>query len=84
VRSVSTRDDALQVLNAIRNALAPDGVCLLVEPIDRTNAKPLVAAAGPDAHPGPEALAALALRAGFGSCELSCREPAFDVYELRR
>lgn len=85
VRAVSTRDDAPQVLNAIRNALTPDGVCLLVEPTHGITETPLLAAgAGRGAHARAEALAALALRAGFGRCELSCREPAFDVYELRR
>ena len=84
-RAVSTRDDALQVLNAIRNALTPEGVCLLVEPTHGVTDTPLLAAgAGRGAHARAEALAALAQRAGFGRCELSCREPAFDVYELRR
>ena len=85
VRAVSTREDALQVLNAIRNALAPEGVCLLVEPTRGATKKPLLAGgAGRGTHAEAEALAALALRAGFARCELSCREPAFDVYELRR
>jgi SAM-dependent methyltransferase len=83
LRAVSTRDDALQVLNAIRNALTPDGVCLLVEPC-REGSKPLLAnrEAGRDAR--AQTVAALAAQAGFQRCELSCREPTFDVYELRR
>ena len=60
-RAVSGRDDALQILNALRNALVPDGVCLLVEPHSG-------AARAWDAH-GQE-IAALAQRAGFLSCEL--------------
>ena len=75
VRGVSERDDALQVLNALRNALVPEGVCLLVEPL-------IGSAHGRDAHAG--AISALARQAGFLRCELSCREPGLDVYELRR
>jgi SAM-dependent methyltransferase len=75
VRCISTRPDALQVLNAIRNALVPDGVCLLVEPL----------AGGARARDASaHALGALARRAGFLGCELTCREPELDVYELRR
>jgi SAM-dependent methyltransferase len=75
VRGVSALGDALQVLNAIRNALVPDGVCLLVEP------------QGGDARVRDAAareIDMLARRAGFATCELTCREPALDVYELRR
>lgn len=75
VRGVSERGDALQVLNAIRNALVPAGVCLLVEPLVGSER-------GRDAH--ARAISALARQAGFLRCELSCREPALDVYELRR
>ena len=74
-RALSGRDDALQILNALRNALVPDGVCLLVEPHSG-------GARARDAH-GHE-IAALAQRAGFLRCELASRELAFDVYELRR
>jgi SAM-dependent methyltransferase len=83
VRSVSTRDDALQVLNAIRNALTPDGVCLLVEPT-HSGDKPLAASTEAARDARAQAVAALATQAGFLRCELSCREPTFDVYELRR
>jgi len=99
VREVSRREDALQVLNAIRNALTPEGACLLVER-NHDGADPSYPAHL--AHPGPlaqfarvaasasardaraRALAALALRAGFSRCELACREPDLDVFELRR
>jgi len=74
-RAVAGRDDALQILNTLRNALVPDGVCLLVEP----HAGP---ARARNAH--GHQLAALAQRAGFLRCELACREPDLDVYELRR
>jgi hypothetical protein len=83
VRSVSRRDDALQVLNAIRNALTPDGVCLLVEPTPVRD-KPLLATNEAARDDRAQSLAALAIQAGFLRCELSCREPTFDVYELRR
>lgn len=83
VRSVSTRDDALQVLNAIRNALTPDGVCLLVEPSHDSD-KPLLATSESARDGRARSLAALASQAGFLRCELSCREPTFDVYDLRR
>jgi predicted O-methyltransferase YrrM len=75
LRGVSSRPDALQVLNAIRNALVPQGVCLLVEPLTG-DARARDAAA--------REVDALARRAGFAGCELTCREPALDVYELRR
>jgi predicted O-methyltransferase YrrM len=75
VRGVSLRDDSLQVLNAVRNALVPDGVCLLVEPLTG-GARARDAAA--------REIGALARRAGFAGCELTCREPDVDVYELRR
>jgi SAM-dependent methyltransferase len=75
VRSVSVRDDALQVLNTIRNALCPGGVCLLVEP-------PAGGVRARDAS--AQEIESLARRAGFATCELSCREPDADVYELRR
>jgi SAM-dependent methyltransferase len=83
VRSVSTRGDALQVLNAIRNALTLDGVCLLVEPTHDRD-KPLLATNEAARDDRAQSLAALAVQAGFLRCELSCREPTFDVYELRR
>jgi predicted O-methyltransferase YrrM len=75
VRGISGREDALQVLNALRNALVPDGVCLLVEP---------VAGSARVRDASAQELEALARRAGFASCELTCREPDLDVYELRR
>jgi SAM-dependent methyltransferase len=75
VRGVLDRQDALQVLNAIRNALVPEGVCLLVESLAGS-------AHARDAH--ARVISALARQAGFLRCELSCREPALDVYELRR
>lgn len=83
MHAVSHRDDALQVLNAIRNALTPEGVCVLVEPTD-DDARPLLAAPGRTRDARARGLAALALRAGFLRCELSCREPDLDVFELRR
>lgn len=83
VRSVSSRDDALGVLNAIRNALTPDGVCLLVE-ATHDEAKPSMATSEAGRNARGRAIAALATQAGFSRCELSCREPTFDVYELRR
>jgi cyclopropane fatty-acyl-phospholipid synthase-like methyltransferase len=75
VRAVSAREDALQVLNTIRNALVPTGVCLLVEPI---------AAEVRARDASAQEIDALARRAGFASCELTCREPDLDVFELRR
>ena len=83
MRAVSRRADALQVLNAIRNALTPEGVCVLAEPTE-DDPRPLLAAAGRARDARARALAALALRAGFLRCELSCREPDLDVFELRR
>ena len=83
VRSVSTRSDALQVLNAIRNALTPEGVCLLVEPT-HGGGTPLVATTEAGRNARSQAIAGLAMQAGFSRCELSCREPTLDVYELRR
>lgn len=83
VRVVLTRDDALQVLNTIRNALTPDGVCLLVEPTHDGD-KPVLATNESRRNARAQALATLAMQAGFLRCELSCREPTFDVYELRR
>ena len=75
IRAISAREDALRILNAIRNALVPDGVCLLVEPV----------AGGARARDvSAQELGALARRAGFATCELTCREPDLDVYELRR
>jgi SAM-dependent methyltransferase len=75
VRAISAREDALQVLNAVRNSLVPDGVCLLVEPLTG-------GARARDAS--ARQIGALATRAGFASCELTSREPELDVYELRR
>jgi SAM-dependent methyltransferase len=75
VRAVGQRADAVQVLNEIRNALAPDGACLLVEP-------GAGAARSRDAR--ADQIIALARAAGFLRCELACREPDLDVYELRR
>ena len=74
-RALSRRDDALQILNALRNALVPDGVCLLVEPH---------AGAARARDASAREIAELARRAGFPSCELTCREPDLDVFELRR
>jgi predicted O-methyltransferase YrrM len=84
VRAVSNRADALQVLNAIRNALAPGGVCLLVEPARAgADEAPFAGSArGRDAR--ARNLSTLARQAGFASCEQTCGEPAVDVYELRR
>jgi SAM-dependent methyltransferase len=83
VRSVSRRADALQVLNAIRNALTPEGVCLLVEPT-HDESKPVVATTEAARNARSHAIATLARQAGFSRCELACREPALDAYELRR
>jgi predicted O-methyltransferase YrrM len=75
IRAISAREDAAQILNAIRNALVPDGVCLLVEP---------VAGDARARDKSAREIGVLAQRAGFASCELTCREAGLDVYELRR
>ena len=63
-RSVSTRNDALQVLNAIRNALTPEGVCLLVEPTNG-GGTPLVATTEAGRNARSQAIAGLAMQAAF-------------------
>jgi hypothetical protein len=46
--------------------------------------KPLMASTEARRDTRAQAIVALAMQAGFSRCELSCREPTFDVYELRR
>jgi 2-polyprenyl-3-methyl-5-hydroxy-6-metoxy-1,4-benzoquinol methylase len=84
IRAVSRRSDALQILNGLRNALSPEGVCLVVEPWPESDRRMslLASARGRDAM--ADALGRLARQAGFLRFELACREPSLDVYELRR
>ena len=74
-RAISAREDALQILNALRNAAGP-GRCL---PAGRARRRRRAGAGRVGSG-----LGALARRAGFATCELTCREPDLDVYELRR
>ena len=62
--------DPARVLNAIRNALTPEGACLLLEPAYTR------APAGQ--------LEGLAERAGFSRLRLLPAEPRLRLYELRR
>lgn len=77
LQTLSLRPDALAVLNGVRNALVPDGVCLAVEP---------AAALARDArspHEVRDALREVAEKAGFSRFGLLGRG-AVDIYELRR
>lgn len=77
LQALSDRPDALNVLNAVRNALVPEGVCLLVEPpasFARDVAKRRVTV---------DTLRAAAERAGFSLFSLLCHA-GVDIYELRR
>ena len=77
LQTLSLRPDALEVLNGVRNALVPDGVCLAVEP---------TAALARDArspHEIRDALREVAEKAGFSRFGLLGRG-AVDIYELRR
>jgi predicted O-methyltransferase YrrM len=77
VATLSDRRHALEVLNAIRNAIVPDGVCVLLEP-------PVsVVLGGPKRRRAEDRLRALAERAGFSKVSLVCRGST-DIYELRR
>jgi predicted O-methyltransferase YrrM len=77
VATLSDRRQVLQILNAIRNAIVPGGVCVLLEPpvsAVLSAAKRRIAV---------DHLRALAERAGFAQISLVSRGNA-DVYELRR
>ena len=77
VAKVSDRRQALQVLNAIRNAIVPGGVCVLLEP-------PVsVVLGGARQRTAIDRLRALAKQAGFARISLVSHGSA-DVYELRR
>lgn len=77
VATLSDRRQALEVLNAIRNAILPDGVCVLLEP-------PVsVVLGGSRQRRAEDRLRALAERAGFSRVSLVCRGSS-DIYELRR
>ena len=70
-------DRGRQILNAIRNAIVPGGVCVLLEP-------PVsVVLGGPKRGTAVDRLRALAEKAGFSKVSLVSRGSA-DVYELRR
>lgn len=77
VAKVSDRRQALQVLNAIRNAIVPDGVCVLLEP------SVSIVLGGSKRRSEMDRLSTLAERAGFSKIRLVCRDSA-DIYELRR
>jgi predicted O-methyltransferase YrrM len=77
LQTLSARSDAQQILNAVRNALVPDGVCLAVEPADA-----LVPGRG-RSRDNLDALRAAAEHAGFSRFTLLGRA-AVDIYELRR
>jgi trans-aconitate methyltransferase len=64
--------DPRRLLNAIRNALVPDGTCLLLE---------LPATSGSTAE---ESLRALARSAGFSRIASHTRQPRLEVFDLRR
>ena len=77
VATLSDRRQALEVLNAIRNAIVPDGVCVLLEP-------PVSVVLGSSKRRrAGDHLRALAERAGFSKVSLVCRGST-DIYELRR
>lgn len=77
LQALSDRREASHVLNAVRNALVPGGVCLLVEP-------PLsFARGGSKRRVTVDNLRAVAERAGFSQFSLLCHA-SVDIYELRR
>ncbi|MEO8214620.1 MAG: hypothetical protein ABI560_15565, partial [Myxococcales bacterium] len=77
LQALSDRPDALNVLNAVRNALVPEGVCLLVEP-PASFARDVAKRRGT-----VDTLRAAAERAGFSLFSLLCHA-SVDIYELRR
>ena len=77
VATLLDRRQALEVLNAIRNAIVPNGVCVLLEP-------PVsVVLGGSKRRRAADRLRALAERAGFSKVSLVSRGDT-DIYELRR
>ena len=77
VATLSDRRQALEVLNAIRNAIVPAGVCVLLErPVS-------VVLGGSKQRRAGDRLRALAERAGFSKVSVVCRGST-DIYELRR
>jgi predicted O-methyltransferase YrrM len=81
LRALSDRADALVVLNAVRNALVPGGVCVAVERPARLT-RPMHGPSLTEAR-----LRTLALQAGFAQLAPLCPERCdddFAVYELRR
>jgi len=75
--SLADRRQALPVLNAVRNAITPDGVCVLLEP------PASLLLGGARGAAAADRLRALAEQAGFSKISLVCRGSA-DIYELRR
>jgi len=77
LQALSDRSDTHIIMNAVRNALVPDGVCILVEPTDRLTSRIWNRRATPDT------LRALAEKAGFSRLR-RLEGGSVDAYELRR
>jgi predicted O-methyltransferase YrrM len=77
LQALSGPADTVLIMNAVRNALVPDGVCVLVEPTDHLTARIWNRRATVDN------LRALAEKAGFSRLR-RLDGGSVDAYELRR
>ena len=77
LQALSDRSDSLVIMNAVRNALVPDGVCVLVEPTDRLTGRIW------NRRPTLDTLRATAEKAGFSRLR-RLEGGTVDAYELRR